>query len=468
MKILLVNPPSVKGHRYIREGRCMQKIASWASMWMPLSLSYIGGVLRNNNSVALIDCQVENYNICRLKTLIKKFNPEFVITSTGFPTIYEDLEVLRICKEVSHNIKTSIFGMYPSLLQEEVFKDSTNLDYLVVGEPEWVYKNLINALQNNLDVNQINGLVHKIKEGTVIKNCLQSYLLNELDELPFPARDLLNNKKYKYPLNQKPFTLLSISRGCPYMCSFCNAFQYYGNGFRKRSVQSIIDEIKECENVHKISTFLFWGESFSLDKEYANEIVNAIIENKLQIKWSTRTMLDRVDEDLLIKMKKAGCVSLSVGVESFNPKVLESVNKRIEINKIFESIKLINKSGIISIGHFVFGLPSDNKESIKATISLSIKSGLDYAQFYCAVPYPNTPFGELAEQNNWIESDDYSKYHLADSIMGNGILTSSEIKHLRRIAYLRFYLRPSVFVKTLKRVGSIKSLFLPFIFRKWI
>jgi anaerobic magnesium-protoporphyrin IX monomethyl ester cyclase len=446
----------------------MQKVASWATMWMPLTLTYIASVLRKNNNVSLIDCQAERLNLNRLKGIIKDFKPEFVISNTGFPTINEDLEVLRICKEVSSSIRTSIFGMYPSLLQEKVFEDFTNIDYLVMGEPEWVYNNLINALQNNDDVNQINGLIHKTKEGSILKNRLQTYEFNPLDDLPFPSRDLIKNEKYKYPLNQKPFTLLSISRGCPYMCSFCNAFQYYGKGFRKRSVQSIIDEIKECVNIHEISTFLFWGESFSLDKEYANEIVDAIIAHKLKIEWSTRTMLDRVEEDLLIKMKEAGCVSLSVGVESFNQEVLNSVNKRIEINKIFESIKAINKSGIISIGHFVFGLPSDNKESIKATIRLSIKSGLDYAQFYCAVPYPNTPFGELAKQNKWIESDDYSKYHLADSIMGNGILASSEIKHLRRIAYLRFYLRPSVFIKTLKRIGSIKSLLLPFIFRKWI
>lgn len=258
-----------------------------------------------------------------------------------------------------------------------------------------------------------------------------------------------------------------LSRGCPYGCTFCNAHQYHGKKFRKRSVTSVIEEIKMCVEKYNISNFLFWGESFSLDFEYANEITDAILESGLKINWSTRTMVDRIDLTLLKKMKKAGCRSLSLGIETYNQTLLDNVKKGTTIQDITSAIKTVKEAGIISIGHFIIGLPGDNMDNATETINFSIKSGLDYAQFYCAVPYPNTPMGKFAKVQNWIESEDYTKYHLADAVMHNENLSIDDIKKLRRKAYTKFYARPKVFIDTLKRADSVKTLLAPFDFKNW-
>lgn len=467
MKILLINPPALNGYDYIREGRCMQKKSSWAAMWMPLTLAYIASVLRKDNEIKLIDCQAENIAFNKLKIIIQDFAPDLLVSNTSFPTIKSDLTVMEIAKSILPNVKTSIFGMYPTLMREKVFEESNSLDFSITGEPEWSYQLLSDALNGTKILKDVPGLIYRSEQNTIEKNVGQNFSENTLDDLPFPARDLLHNDKYKYPLNKKPFTLLMLSRGCPYGCTFCNAHQYYGKKFRKRTVSSFIAEIEDCVNNYGISNFLFWGESFSLDFVYANEITDAILGKGLKINWSTRTMVDRIDTTLLKKMKQAGCRSLSLGIESFNQDILDNVKKGTGINDIKTAISAVNQAGIISIGHFIFGLPGDTLKNANDTIKFAIESGLSYAQFYCSVPYPNTPMGELARMQNWIESEDYTKYHLAEAVMGNETMTAADVKLLRKRAYAKFYSRPKIYFDTLKRIDSIKSLLAPFDFKNW-
>lgn len=468
MKILLVNPPKINGNSYIREGRCMQKSSSWAAMWMPLTLTYIASVLKENNDVKLLDCQAENISIQDFSLFIKTHNPNLVICNTGFPSIYEDLKVLKVCKDFSPKITTSIFGMYPTLLKENIFNDSDYLDYAVIGEPEWTYIKLVEALEKGSNIKEVLGIIYKDNNGNILKTSHQVLNQNDIEKLPFPSRELILTQKYKHPLSQKPFTLLSISRGCSYNCSFCNASHYHGLKFRKREIASIIKEIKECVDIYKIDTFLFWGESFSLDSKYAHELLDAIIESDLNISWSTRSMIDKIDKILLNKMKKAGCVSISIGIESINQNTLDSVNKKIQVDTFKDILSLIRDSGIISVGHFIFGLPYDNKNTISQTIKFALKSNLDFAQFYCATPYPETPFHKLAKEKKWIESFDYSNYHLANSVIHNDELSSRDIKRLRKKAYLRFYLRPTLFLRTLKFISFTGALRALYLFGDWV
>ena len=467
MKVLLINPPDHEGYSYIREGRCMQKKGSWASMWMPLTVAYIASVIRDRCDVKLVDCQAQGYDLSDLARIIEEYEPRLFICNTGFPTIKSDYKAIELAKRLRPECTTSIFGMYPSLLREKVFEECRHLDIAVVGEPEWSYSKLVDCLKDESRMEDVPGLIFKTSNGDITLNQPQHFNDNDLDSLPFPARDLLNNEKYLYPLNRKPFTLLMLSRGCPYSCTFCNAFQYYGKKFRRRSVDSIISEIRECVEVHQISNFLFWGESFSLDFDYAHEITDAILESDLKINWSTRTMVDRIDIDLLKKMKRAGCKSLSLGIESFNQSILENVKKGTHTQDIENAIRSVKEAGIISVGHFVIGLPGDSEENVIKTIKFAKDSGLDYAQFYCAVPYPNTPLGETARMRSWIESEDYSKYHLANAVMRNEDLTVADIKKLRNKAYRQFYARPKLVINTLKRLSSPKALLAPIEFKSW-
>lgn len=468
MKVLVVNPPAYENKDYIREGRCMQTKSSWAALWAPLSLTYIAAIMREEGyEVRLIDCIAEKINKQNLLEIVKKFLPNLVVLNTAFPSIKGDMDMAELIKKHDPNIKIIAIGMFPTILEDKCMNTFNQIDFGVVGEPEWVVKNLVNSLDEKKPIENIKGLLHR-KDGKVYKNEPQDFKLNDVEKLPIPARDLLKNECYILPINRQKFTLLSIGRGCPHSCIFCVARVYYGSKFRKRSIESIIKEIKECQDKQGISNFLFWGESFTIDPKYGEQICDAIIQNGLKISWSTTSRVDTLNDTLLMKMKQAGCILLGLGIESSNQKIIDTANKNTTLSKIKSGIEMVKKAKINSMGHFIFGLPGETKETAKETIKFACKCGVEFAQFYCAVPYPKTELGRIAYENNWVETDDYSQFDLNKSIMGNGNLTPQQIKKFRDLAYRKFYFRPKMLIQTLKEVNSVRSFFSSLDFLGWI
>lgn len=468
MKVLLVNPPPYKNKDYIREGRCMQVKSSWAALWMPLSMTYIAAILRNRNSqVTLVDCIAEKINREMLIRYANEVAPEFIIINTAFPSIKGDLETAEQLKRALPSSKIVVFGLCPTLYEGEILEHYSFIDYGVVGEPEWVIDKLIESCQVSGSLEEIAGLIWR-NGSTVISNKEQEMACNELDTLPFPARDLINNDCYTLPLSNKRFTLITVSRGCPYQCTYCVASIYYGRLFRKRRVKKMVDEIEECINTHKIRSFLFWGESFTLDNDYVQEICKEILERNLNIEWSAAARVDNINKQMLESMKQAGCIMISLGIESMNQAVLDTAKKGIRTEMSIRAITLAKEVGIRTVGHFIFGLPNDDTKSIKETIKFACKSGIDYAQFYCAVPYPKTEFGKIAIKNGWRRSDDMESLDFTKEVSDNDYLTGRDIKRYRDIAFRRFYMRPSILYKAIKDLRSIKAILSTIGFARWI
>src|SRR5512142_3093299 len=118
MKILIVNPPAWKGKDYIREGRCMQTRSSWAALWMPLSLCYISGVLREKgHSVRLVVCIADKRDLCWLSDVAAKFRPELAVINTAIPSVTGDMQAASVLKQVLPGLKIAIIGMFPSLYE---------------------------------------------------------------------------------------------------------------------------------------------------------------------------------------------------------------------------------------------------------------------------------------------------------------------------------------------------------------
>jgi anaerobic magnesium-protoporphyrin IX monomethyl ester cyclase len=467
MKILVVNPPAYNKKDFIREGRCMQTKSSWASLWMPLSLCYISAVLRKDgHEILLVDCIADKMDLRKLIAVFDNFKPSLVVLNTAIPSVIGDMKTATALKRSLPETKIVIVGMFPSVYEKECLERFPEVDFAIMDEPEWAISDLANTLANDLLMDSVRGLIFRKGEEIIINN-RQNLLENKLDDLPFPARDLLNNNAYRLPTNGKKFTLLSVGRGCSERCIYCVANLYYGRRFRKRSSESVIMEIEECTNKYDIQNFLFWGESFTTDPKYGEEICDEIIKRNLKISWSTTSRVDTLNQFLLDKMKKAGCILLGLGIESYDQDVLNSAHKNVTLGQIDNAVKMVRKSGISSMGHFVFGLPGDTHESAAGTIRFALKN-VDFAQFYCAIPYPKTELGKIAREKKWISTEDYTRFDLTNSVTGNESLTPAEIKKIRNKAYRRFYFRPIMLIRTLRETGSLKSLFSILGFIKWI
>lgn len=467
MKVLVVNPPAFNKKDFIREGRCMQTKSSWAALWMPLSLCYIAAVLRKDgHEIKLVDCIAEKIENNGLLEIFKNFKPALVVLNTAIPSIAGDMNTALVLKNFDPGIKIAIVGMFPTILEGECLKQFKQVDYAIMDEPEWVVARLVSAINEKNSPEHIKGLIYR-NDDEIIVNERQNLSENNIDDLPFPARDLLKNDAYKLPTNGKKFTLLSVGRGCSGNCIFCIANVYYGRSFRKRSVENVISEIEECVNEYDIQNFLFWGESFTTDPKYGENICDQIISRNIKIAWSTTSRVDTLNQNLLEKMKKAGCILLGLGIESYDQGVLNFARKGITVEQIDRAVSMVRKAGISSMGHFVFGLPGDTKETALKSINFACKN-VDFAQFYCAIPYPKTELEIIAKEQKWIYDYNYSQFDLTTSVMRNETLSAKEIKKIRDFAYRKFYFRPKMLIKTLREVRSLKSFFSILNFINWI
>jgi len=240
--------------------------------------------------------------------------------------------------------------------------------------------------------------------------------------------------------------LVEPGRGCPFKCIFC-VVPVINEKVRYRSAKNFVDELERDYTKYNIKNFLFWMETATLNKKLMLEICEEIKNRNLKIKWMAPSRVDTVDLELLKKMKEAGCWMLSFGIESIDQKVLDLIKKKITVQQIEKAIENAKKVGIKIVAHIIIGLPGQTKESVEKTIDWLIEKKVDYAQFYCAVPYWGTELRKIAEKNGWIVSNNPKDYEVDKSVMRNEFLSCREIEELRKKAYMKFYMRPSVILK---------------------
>lgn len=467
MKIFFVNPPTIEGDKYIREGRCMQSVDSWAAIWPPLTLAILATIARKYGEVRLIDCNVEDLSPDETLQEIVNFQPDIVVVNAAFPSIDSDALFAKLVKEDCSCAIVLGFGVFFTLLEERALLDTEGYDVAIFGEPEETFDEFLDNYQKTGKVIPIRGLMWR-EDSQVKKDDSRPFIQN-LDAIPIASRDLLKNERYKLPHNGHCFTLVNVARGCPYPCIFCIANVYYGKKLRHHSVGYVVDEIEICIKDHGIKDFLFWEEVFTLDKVFGMELCDEITRKNLNISWATTTRADLVDEKILRKMKQAGCELLGLGIESCSQEILDNSQKKETVEQIKKAVELCKKVGMPTMGHFIFGLPGETEETAQNTIKYLGKLGLDYMQCYCAVPYPKTPLGELAKEKGWLVAKSWSDYDFGGrSVMDIGSVSPDDVDRYRRVAFRKFFLRPKFILKQLKVITSFRQLMQAVHFMKWM
>jgi len=468
MKTYILNPTLKNEAQFIREGRCMQKASSWASAWPPISLALLGTLAQRWGEVRLLDGNVEPMSLEELLDNIGQFGPDCVLVNTGFPSIDADMNTAQAIKARFPNLQLISFGVYFTMLEKEGFLNYPFLDMAIVGEPEETFMELLEALaEGKRKLSSIRGLIYR--DHQEVKMTEPRPLLLDLDKLPMPDRRLLKNDRYRLPHNNKVYTLINSARGCPYDCIYCIVKTYYGGRLRKHSVDYVIREIKHCIEEFGITEFLFWEEAFTLDKKYVLELCDSIRHNNLQISWAATTRVGSLTEEIVFAMKKAGCYLLGLGIESSSQEILDRAKKRQTIAEIERAIALCKKAKIQTMGHFIFGLPGETRETATATLKFMRRLGIDYMQCYCAVPYPKTELGDMAKAKGWIKAQRWSQYDFGgDSIMSTDTLSAQEVDEFRRRAFFSFYFRPFYILRKIFSDLSIRQLFKISTFTDWM
>ena len=386
----------------------------------------------------------------KIADVVNNTHPKYVGISYLTPLKCVVEKIAHQIKEIDRDIPVIAGSFHPTFVPDEVLQNR-DIDFVVRGEGEIPLLHLIDELKKdspNLDI--VPGLSYRDKDGQVKHNPAAG-IIQDLDELPFPARDLVLNCNYDF------YRLHSVitARGCPYTCSFCADRRLWGSKVRRRSVSNVIKELKLLNDNYNVSCVDIVDGTFTYDRKYVRLFCKAIIQQQLNIKWRCTARYDNLDADLIQLMKQANCNGLYFGLESGSDRVLKTMDKKIVVEKIIEVSKMVYESGIPSAASILLGLPDEGKQDIEDTLKLMRKVKTDLLDVNSYIPLPGTPLYDAMTEEEKI-SIDWRKvgYKSLESYFSNS-LSHDDFKQYRAEAYK---IANNVRIKTIIRLGT-KMLF---------
>jgi anaerobic magnesium-protoporphyrin IX monomethyl ester cyclase len=317
--------------------------------------------------------------------IISEHKPKYIGISYMTPLKCVVERIAGIVKELDPDIKIIVGSFHPTFCPDEVMQNE-DIDFVIRGEGEIPLLSLVTELKKDSPrFDSIPGIHYRDVDGTVRSNP-NGTLISNLDELPFPGRDLVLNCDYDvYKLH-----CIATARGCPYTCSFCSDRRLWGNTVRRRSVDNVLAELTLLKNNYKISYVDIVDGTFTFDRRYLKEFCIAMIEHKLNLKWRCTARYDNLDEELLELMKESNCAGMYFGLESGSDRVLQSANKKLTVEKIIKVSKMVHDAGITSAASILLGLPEERKEDVEETLKLMKKVKTDLIDVNSYIPLPGT------------------------------------------------------------------------------
>ena len=379
---------------------------------------------------------------------LKEIQPNYLVANIATPTFKSDMMAVQLAKEIVPSICTIVKGAPFLTYNTNTIYENPFIDYVIMGEAELTLKDILDGVPDN----EILGICYR-ENFQPVKNDKRPFIDN-LDILPFPARHLVDNSIYKRPDNGKVQAVVKVARGCPFHCFFCLATPVSGAKVRTRSPENIVAELKECVEKYNIKNFLFWSDIFNFNREWTLELCQKIIESGLKITWSSNTRADTMDDEMAKMMYKSGCRLVSIGVESGSQKMLDNIGKKITLDDIRNTVKILKKNKIKIYNYFVIGLPWETEETVEETIKFAIELDSNFISFYTATPLPGTKYFAYAMLNKLVEGnlDFRSAYY--EPVVRSEHLSKERIFELHKQAIKRFYLRPKFILKTLLSLRS--------------
>jgi anaerobic magnesium-protoporphyrin IX monomethyl ester cyclase len=430
----------------------------------PLGLMYIGSSLKiAGHEVKIHDCAIDYDDLHILKSTIMSWKPDFIGISIIITELEQTKKIMEIIRESLPNVPVTFGGPWPTANPEKSLK-IFGADFVVMGEGEFVFPNIIDAINKTLPTDDIPGTASLINSNLKI-NPGRFLTENELNALPFPAWDLLNHKFYAKKhsfatVGCRPYMSIITSRGCPFKCSYCH--RTLGKVFRKRSTESVLSEMEELYFNYGFKEFEIVDDCFNLDRKRMYAILNGIRERLGDVKLHFPNGLrpDILEPDDMIHFKKAGTVSAVFAIETTSPRLQKMIRKNLNIKKAANVINAAVEAGIYSSGFFMIGFPTETYDEASATVEFAARSPLHRAYFFNPSPFQGTELADLAadviRNRNTINAMQNMNYY--NRSINISAMSDLELQKIFRLAYRRVYMNPKRILRFVIHHPQILSL----------
>lgn len=450
MKISLVVPPWGPDDIRARDTRGI------SGCWPTPGLQYVAAVLRDRGH----DIQFLEgffYKNEEMRQMVSDFKAD-AIGVYVISLLWDQASTL--ITDVKHDnpeIFTFVGGHGATAMPERLMEECQALDVIVAGEGEITAAELIDAIAEERDIGGIAGLYFRDADGNVL-NTGKRPMIQNLDELPFPAVELCEMERYWPSFEQVstvPAMQMIASRGCDGSCIYC--YKMYGRHIRLRSPEKIVDEIESYVRNYGVREIKFWDEHFTFNHDHVYKFCQELIERKVNVRWWVSCRADAVDKRLLRAMKAAGCWCINFGVESGVQKNLDTLLKFETIDRIRVAIKLAHSVGIKTHTTYIFGIPGETFKEGLETINFARELSSFTVEFFPITPFPGTPLykGVMQGKFGTMSSNLDDQGMLLDRpCFVPFSMTADDIMELRRLAYIRYFLRPAFIVYRLQNLMS--------------
>lgn len=452
MKILLVAP--VKDN------------STGLAQFPPIGLGYVAAALRaaGYNDVSILDCVLERMDIKGFEGYLRRLKPQVVGVNSWSVSVREVDKSLKAVKSIDPSITTIIGGPHPSALAQKAMAFFKEADFGFVGEAEVgapMLMDIVSGRKKGLRPAEIPGLMWR-EGGRIYSN--PQILEKDLDKFGPPSWDLIRPERYSAPgtLIQKKTACIITTRGCPFSCTFCSAYITAGRTVRQRSVDNIMKELRMLYSDYGIRRFVVFDENITLKHSHIKAFCQSVIDSGLKIAFELPNgiRLDTLNIEILSLMRRAGFSErVAVGIESGSERILKLMKKGLTKDEIREKVELLNRAGFRPIGYFIVGFPTETADDIEETVSFAMSLKLYRAGFMPFHPLPGTEsFRFLIEAGEITEDFDFTLLSTDTIAYSPKGISREELEYIRKIAILRFNLRPRVMWDYLRDYNSFRFL----------
>ena len=448
-KVLLIraNPTDMENTRL------PESLAKALGFVPPLGLASVAGFLREHGvEVDVLDAQAEQMDLAQIRRRMEEYEPTIVGLTCMTPTVHDDFDVAGAAKELGAT--TVIGGPHADAMPEETI-ERPEVDFVVIGEGEEPMFRLVEAIEGDLKFEDVPGLVFHNQEGKVHMN--EGHLHPELDELPYPAYDLLPFKRYGSIITKDRLSTICPGRGCPFKCGFC--FKLTSDkSIRFRSPESVAEELEYVVNEFGVNEINFVSDTLTLKKTFIFPFCEEIIRRNIKISWVAPTRADCVSPEMLKLMKKAGCRSLRFGVETGSDKIIKLLDKSLTKERAKKAFKWAKEAEIESFAYFILGYIGETDKTVQETLDFVRELSPDLLMYNAATPLPSTRLFEQSIEAGLVEPDYWKKFVRDRNTPRISYLHPKTEEWIKK-AYRQFFFRPSfVFNQILQtRPSNISS-----------